>query len=523
MGFFRKLAFIAVLLSPLLFIQTSHSENGIEFMVVPVIRDLPSYNTVIDVFSLDEIRLTISRIREHGLNPRSYWDEDMERLYQKGDTERQQLKPRANQVFQRLLMDVSLGTVDPELLSPDIKLKRKKFLTPEQLQTMIIITGQNAALLVDKLAPQNPPYISLKNSLAKIYPACQNGQWVSLVPAGESLRLGVKNPSVIGLKRYFSFLGYEISSFDEVVDYETVYAINDIEWNMHVKPDGVLSPSGKVWQFLNTPCMVRVHQLQADMEKMRWFPNQFEDRYIFVNLAMAYLVMADKTQSPPYVTSFRTINGRTERKSPTMKDRIVQVILNPYWVVPPTIFIEDKVQEIRNLPSWQINDYFDSHNYEVWNKSFTRKIDPASIDWWSINSALDSEIYIRQRPNYWNALGVIKFELTNSFSVYLHDTNQRELFFEPQRLLSSGCIRVEKPLDLAEYLLKDTLWDRAKIESVLAKPGQIMKTDTWVEVKNPMAVYTVFLTSFLSSDGIIRFTKDTYEQNNRILKNLMEL
>ncbi|MGZ3803690.1 MAG: L,D-transpeptidase family protein [Pseudobdellovibrionaceae bacterium] len=520
---FRQLAFLPVLVVSCLSIQPLHSQEVSEPQAVSQKKGSLKYDTVIDVFSLEDIRSAISRVGEHGLVPSVYWSEDLERRYQKGEEEQRQLKPQANQAFLQLLMDISLGRIDPETLTPDIKLKRKKFLTPEQLSTLIVSTGHNADLLVDTMAPKNPLYLALKSSLARIYPACQNGQWIHLTPAKKTLRLGVKNPTVVDLKKYFLFLGYQLPNLDNVMDKETVNALKDVEWNMHLKPSGVLRPSGKVWKSISTPCLARVHQLQADMEKIRWFPSQFENRYLFINLAMTYVVLVDQTQNPFYITSFRTINGRVERKSPTMKDSIVRVILNPFWIVPPTIFVEDKVKEIRNLPRGKINEYFSSHHYEVWNKKLTHKVNPSTINWWSMDSTLDSKIYIRQQPNYMNALGVIKFELTNSFSVYLHDTNQRELFLEPQRLLSSGCIRLEKPVDLAEYLLKNTLWDRAKIEDSIAKPGQVMKRDTEIELGNPIAVYTMFLTSFLSNDGIIRFTEDTYEQNKLILQNLKGL
>ena len=201
-----------------------------------------------------------------------------------------------------------------------------------------------------------------------------------------------------------------------------------------------------------------------------------------------------------------------------MRDSLVTVILNPFWIVPPTIFVQDKVEEIKQLPQWQVNQYFASHNYEVWNKNFTRRLDPSSIDWWAIDANSDVDIYIRQRPNYLNALGVVKFELTNSFSIYLHDTNQRELFVEPNRLLSSGCIRLEKPLDLAEYLLRGTEWTRPMIEATVAKPGQVMAKDTRIPLKRPIPVYTAYLTSLMSSDGVIRFVDDTYGQNKKIMQ-----
>ncbi|RYZ78815.1 MAG: hypothetical protein EOP04_28960, partial [Proteobacteria bacterium] len=129
----------------------------------------------------------------------------------------------------------------------------------------------------------------------------------------------------------------------------------------------------------------------------------------------------------------------------------------------------------------------------------------------------DDKYFIRQKPNYWNSLGVVKFELTNSMSIYLHDTNQRDLFTDPMRLVSSGCIRLEKPLDLAEYLLQGTQWTRSAIENFVAKPGQVMTTDTKISLSSPMPVYTIFLTSQLTSDNVLRFTTDVYQQNGEIL------
>lgn len=481
-----------------------------------------AYLAVINAFPIEELRSAFALAWEHGLNPNRYWRPEMERAYQRNPLSAK-LKDRANKEFLRLLLEVSIGVVDPATLTPDINFLRKKFLTPQQLQTLAITVGQRASSLVDTLAPRTAPYVALRNSIKKVYPACSNGQWVPVAKFKKPLTLGVKDPAVVSVKTHLAFLGYVITNPDDVFDQETVNAINDVEWNLRIKPDGTLQPGGTVWKFLNTPCLDRVRQLQADMEKMRWFPQQFEDRYIFINLAMAYFILVDKTQNPPYVTSFRTINGREARKSPTMRDTIYRVIFNPFWVVPPTIFIEDKVKEIRELKKWQIRYYFDSHNYEVWNLQFTKKIKPESIDWWAITSKDDANIYIRQRPNYWNALGVVKFDLTNSASIYLHDTGQRELFYEPQRLLSSGCIRLERPLELAEYLLQGTEWDRAKIDSVIVKPGEIKPRDTKVTVQNPIPVYTVFLTSFLGSDNILRFTEDSYGQNAPILKRLMAL
>ncbi|MBC7371243.1 MAG: L,D-transpeptidase family protein [Bdellovibrionaceae bacterium] len=473
------------------------------------------YMNAVNSVSLEDMRTSIQKIWGHGLNPKTYWTDSMEQSYQAGRGA--DVKQVANQNFVRLLQDISMGAVDPEEMPNDVAMKSKGFMNAKQLQALVTSSGNQAELLIENLAPQSPPYMALKAALTRIYPACRYNQWPNLSVPKKNLKLGVSDASVVNLKKRFQLLGYRISSENEVVDAETVAAMNDVMWNMHVTPDGAMSPGGQLYKFLSVSCMDRVHQIQADMEKMRWFPQQFEDRFILVNLAFTYFIMIDRSNGQNVATSFRTINGRPERRTPTMKDKIVRVILNPAWIVPPTIFMEDKVSEIRGLPRSGIRNYFEQHNYEVWNRDLSKRLDPESIDWWGPASSLDQSIYIRQRPNYFGSLGVVKFELTNSMSIYLHDTNQRDLFVDPSRTISSGCIRLERPIDVAEYLLQGTEWTRSAIESTVAKPGEVLDKSTNIVLKNQMPVYLIFQTSTHTSDNIVRFTTDVYNQNQEIL------
>ena len=215
-------------------------------------------------------------------------------------------------------------------------------------------------------------------------------------------------------------------------------------------------------------CIERLKQIQVDMEKMRWFPQYFENRYIFVNLAMSYFLLMDKSPE-------------------------------------------------------QIREYFASHHYEAWSGDFKQRIDPTTIDWSGIGKGAGSpNIFIRQLPHLGNALGALKFDLTNDFAIYLHDTNQRDLFDSAMRQLSSGCVRLEKPLDLAEYLLEETPWDRTRIASMMARPNEIIAkpTEITVPTNKRIPVYTVYLTSMMNSDKVIRFSEDLYGQNFRIAQSI---
>ncbi|WII70701.1 L,D-transpeptidase family protein [Bdellovibrio sp. 22V] len=475
---------------------------------------------VIDALNLEDMKVTMKGVGVHGLNPKKYWTDDMDLLYggQASGAASWELKAAANENYLQLLLDMNAGLVNPEEMGVDVKLEKKPFLTPSQLQVRLLAAGTAAGPLLESFAPQTAPYIALKESLRRIADYCARNQWPDLPSVKKMIKPGTKHPAIPAIKDRLRQLGYVISTSDDNFDPETVNAINDVQWMLRMKPDGMISPNGKTMKYLDVSCESRMRQIRLDMDKMRWFPQQFEDRYIFINLGMAYFSLVDKTGPQLFTMSFRTINGRNQRKSPTMKDKIVYVVINPFWVVPPTIFREDKVEEIRNLKPSEVRNYFDTRYYEVWNQSFTRRIDPTTIDWWNLDSSADANFFIRQKPHYYNALGVLKFMLTNSFAIYLHDTNQRELFQEPDRLLSSGCVRLERPMDLAEYLLKETPWSRDVIERYAAKPGEVLANDTRAYLKKPMPVYMAFLTSQLSSDGVIRFADDVYGQNSRMLQ-----
>lgn len=482
------------------------------------------YSVALSQLSLPEMRQAALGIWKHGLNPKAYWTDRLETLYRGGGNLEKTLRPQANQAFLRMLKDLQIGSVDPVNAGRDVKFVRRDFLTPKQFQVIALAAGNDAQSFVNLVAPQNAPYIGVRAAMEKIYPHCIDGTWADITPVNLPLRLYTRHPVIRDIKSRLALLGYYIERIDDRFDGDLLKAVSDVQWNMRIRPDGEISPNGKVWQFLTISCLDRVRQIQVDMEKMRWFPQYFEKKYIFVNLAMSYFVLMDQVAPEwPRVMSFRTINGRPARKSPTMRDEITNVIINPYWVVPPTIFYEDKVNDLKDLTSEQIREYFDSHHYEAWVGGFRRKVDPTTIDWKGIAAGtVDPDIIIRQLPHLGNALGVLKFDLTNSFAIYLHDTNQRELFDTAMRQLSSGCVRLEKPLDLAEYLLEDTPWDRQTIASMMARPGEVVAKPTEIPVPSNkrIPVYTAYLTSMMNSDEIVRFVDDIYGQNQNVLRYL---
>lgn len=475
------------------------------------------YKFALQTLDLNSAREALVNIWTHGLNPNVYWTADLEQAALNGTLT--QYSDLILTTYLKALKDVANGSVDPQGLATDIKIKRKEFFTSEQIRNLVVANGGNASMILEQVAPQSSAYISLREALRRFYPLFLTGGWDRINPVDKVLSLGVRHPVIVKLKERLKIHGYTISNLDDNFDQEMLQAINDIQTNLKMKPDGKISPNGRTWGFFWIYNGERIRQIQADMEKLRWLPQRLEERHIFVNTAFSHFVLTDRSQGQNKVMSFKTVNGTAERKTPTMRDKITNLVLNPTWTVPPTVFINDKVELIKNLDRDGIRRYFSENNFEVFTSDFSRTIDPTTINWRGINSA-NVDFYIRQKPNYMNALGVVKFMMTNPYAIYLHDTNQRELFAEAQRLRSSGCVRLEKPLDLAEYLLTGTEWSRPQIENFVVKPGQVIPQETRVNLKNPIYVYLMPVTSQLNSDGVIRFVEDVYGHNQLILNQI---
>jgi murein L,D-transpeptidase YcbB/YkuD len=209
-----------------------------------------------------------------------------------------------------------------------------------------------------------------------------------------------------------------------------------------------------------------------------------------------------------------------------MRDAITYVNLNPYWVVPRSIAIKDKLPKLK-----EDSNYLKDHHMELMYEGTEKPVEPwvqAKINWKQMTPK-DFNYYIRQLPGPDNALGVVKFPLQNPWAIYMHDTNEKDLFEESERHRSSGCVRLQQPLDLAAYLLRDKvdkfnnpLWSLDQIRNYVPLydsyiPGEI---DKKVTLTKPMPVYFIYLTAEESEDGSMRFIEDVYGQDTRVAKTI---
>jgi murein L,D-transpeptidase YcbB/YkuD len=190
------------------------------------------------------------------------------------------------------------------------------------------------------------------------------------------------------------------------------------------------------------------------------------------------------------------------------------LLLSPYWHVPQNIAVQDKLPLIRKDPNYLARQRIKV--FEGWGAE-AKEINPKTIDWSKIN-AKNFRFRLRQDPGPWNALGRVKFMFPNRFNVYFHDTPARELFGKTTRAFSSGCIRLEKPVELAAYVLRDDPnWPAENISSAIAR-----WTERTIQLPTPIPVHLLYWTAWVDEDGSIQFRGDIYGRDKPIERALLE-
>jgi murein L,D-transpeptidase YcbB/YkuD len=236
----------------------------------------------------------------------------------------------------------------------------------------------------------------------------------------------------------------------------------------------------------------RIRQIELNMERWRWLPRERPAKHIVVNIPAFRL---DVWERDTVALSMRVVVGKKETPTPIFNDTMTHIVFSPYWNVPPTIAKGETLPSALSDPS-----FLRRTNMEVLDQQ-GRVVDPESID---LDRAGDYRF--RQRPGGGNALGLVKFMFPNEFNVYLHDTPADSLFARASRSFSHGCVRLEQPQALAEYLLKDRAeWTRATIEAAMHAGDE-----RTVKLQEPVPVSIGYWTVDVTPDGKATFLADVY-------------
>ncbi|PNU20343.1 peptidoglycan-binding protein [Geothermobacter hydrogeniphilus] len=362
-------------------------------------------------------------------------------------------------------------------------------------------SGQITAGL-ERLEPRQPGYLALRDELQRLRALSAYGGWPT-VPAGEVLRPGMRDERLPVLRNRLFFGGdlQPYAAWDEK-NYgpETEQAVRRFQLRHGLREDGVLGTM--TLAELNLPVEARIRQISYNLQRWRSEPDSFGGRSLQVNIAAFRL---DVVENGETVMSMPVVVGTPYRKTPNFSAQLRYLEFAPFWYVPKTILREDKLPIIRRDPGWLTR-----HHYEIlsWVGKGERLLDPEKLDWSKIHADNFPGI-LRMRPGPWNPLGRVKFMFPNRYAVYLHDTDSPQLFDRNARLFSSGCIRVERPLDLAEYLLQSLDgWDCDRILAAM-NGDRTLKVD----LLEPIPVHIFYWTAWVDSAGRVQYRSDIYQRD----------
>jgi murein L,D-transpeptidase YcbB/YkuD len=258
-------------------------------------------------------------------------------------------------------------------------------------------------------------------------------------------------------------------------------AVSRAQARYGLTPDGVAGASTVA--ALNVPVTRRLDQIRANLERWRWAPRTLPAYRVELNIADPSLVLFDPAAP---TLSMRAIVGKADKRTPTFQDHIDAVVLNPPWNVPPDIAAKEVWPKIRRDPGYMAREGF--------------VVRPGGG--------------LQQRPGPKCALGTIKFDLSNPFGVYLHDTPSRSLFARDSRDLSHGCMRLEKPNALAKRLLRDeAAWPEDRIDMVLASGVTVR-----APLQRPVPVFVFYWSAFVDDQGQVEFRSDVYHWDEDLLE-----
>ena len=449
-----------------------------------------------------------------GLNPAFYHLAELNRLQERireDLSQGQPLDPDRLADLDLLCTDAFLiygthlfaGCLNPETIDPEWTALRADIDLADALEKSLEADALMETL--KQLRPPQPGYIRLRRALAQYRDIVAGGGW-PLTPGGPTLHPGDSGDRVMILRQRLRVTGdhpgepaERVGLFDEQLE----LAVTRFQWRHGLDPDGMVGPA--TLAELNVPAEDRLRQLAVNMQRWCWLPHYLGLRYILVNIADFKL---DVIETGRLVLSMRVVVGRDYRRTPVFTDQMTHLVLNPYWNIPESIAIEDMLPKIKKDRGYLAAEKI--RIFQGWSAD-APAIDPGTIDWDRVSTG-SFPYRLRQDPGPANALGRVKFMFPNKHNVYLHDTPARQLFQQTERAFSSGCIRVEEPIDLAAYLLqKDPEWSREAILAAIEK-GE----ERSIPLPEPIAIHLLYWTAWVDQTQTVHFRKDIYGRDRLI-------
>ena len=400
--------------------------------------------------------------------------------------------------FEKYLSHLYKGKLDPKKLYTDWDLDEKTF----DVNNILIKAFNKNKLdsIVENVQSKSQTYKQLLKAL-EIIDEFPDDSELSKIESLSKITLRDTNPALVNIKKRLLFWK-DMSGKDsltKIYDEKTFESVKKFQERHGLANDGVIGP-GTI-SALNYSKERRKQQIIANLERWRWYTTELAENYFIINIP-DYSLNVVESQDTTLVRNI--VVGTSKRKTPIITSVLKTVVFNPTWTVPPTILKEDVVPAMKRN-----RNYLANKNITIYDTS-GNVVEPNA---WNENKPGNYR-YV-QSPGYNNSLGLMKILFPNHHSVYLHDTNHRNYFGRSNRSLSSGCVRVENPLELAEHILDDSeRWSKDKIDTLIAS-----KKTTSIKITKKYALYQWYWTAWSKKNQLI-FRADIYNLDSDLYAKL---
>ena len=348
-------------------------------------------------------------------------------------------------------------------------------------------------------------YDRLKEMLAAFTALARKGGWKS-VPPGEVMKGGDAGKRVLALRNRLwvsgdlsTRTGWSTDEFDSTL----VDGLRLFQSRHGLEPTGIAD--SLTIAVLNVPVQKRIEQIKINLERWRWMPHELGRKHVIVNIPDFRLVVEEEDEQ---VMTMKVVLGLPEWQTPVFSASMSNVLFDVHWIAPDDILSKELINYMK-----ADSNYLRVNQMTLWRRvgDSLQQIDPRTINIKELDPK-DIDFFLRQEAGPQNIMGQVKFLVPNKYSIYLHDTPYREDFPKNVRMFSHGCIRLEKPLDLAEYVLRQfPTWDRERIDTVVAQ-----RSEQSLPLRHPIPVHVIYCTAWKEKDGMMQFRQDYYGLDRRL-------
>lgn len=446
-----------------------------------------------------------------GLNAEDYdagrWDTRLGQLNQ--PTAAARFDAALTVCVMRYISDLHIGRVNPRHFKFGLSVERKKYDLAQFVRDRLV-SGDDIKTVLDEVEPRFAGYKRTEAALDRYLKLAHEDEGEKLPEVSKNIDPGNEYAGVPRLTRLLRLLGDLPPSADvkpgNVYQEPLVAAVKHFQDRHGLTPDGRMG--AQTLKQLNTPLSSRIEQLRLTLERWRWVPEGFAQPPVVVNIPEFRLRAYDTKGT--IVLSMSVIVGKAYRhETPVFDEDMRYVVFRPYWNVPLSIQRSEIVPAIQ-----RDRDYVAKKNYEVITPS-GQVVTSGAISDAVLQQLRAGKLAVRQKPGPSNALGLVKLIFPNEHNVYLHSTPSQQLFSQSRRDFSHGCIRVEKPAELAAWALADNPeWTPEKIRAAMESgPDNVQ-----VNLTKPVPVLILYGTAVVEENGDVHFFDDLYGYDGALEK-----